>query len=68
MKRASFFSTLSLAAICLLLVSFTISTNADVVKLGDKVPDFTLTGMDGVEHHLYEYEGNVIFFNIFGVT
>ena len=68
MKRNAFFSNLAITVIFLLVAGLTLNVDAQVVKKGDIAPDFTLQDMDGNEHTLYEYEGYVIFFNIFGVT
>jgi peroxiredoxin len=65
MKRLNFFSCVAMAV--LLLLS-TLSLHVEAINEGDIIPDFTLTDMDGNTHHLYEYAGSIIFFNVFGVT
>jgi hypothetical protein len=67
MKRKNFFSGIAIAVL-LLLSTLSLHVDAAVVNLGDVVPDFTLKDMDGNTHNLYEFEGSVILFNIFGVT
>ena len=68
MKGKIFFSGLALAVIFVLLAGLSLPINAEVVNQGGTVPDFSLVDMEGNTHNLYEYEGYVIFFNIFGVT
>ena len=39
------------------LASFTLSTNAEDLKVGDKAPDFALQGSDGKEYKLSDFKG-----------
>jgi len=45
-----------------------VATALAAVKPGTQAPDFKLRGLDGKDHALSDYRGQVVFVNFFGYT
>lgn len=54
------------AAIGYTIYNSVTAENIEVLKVGDKAPDFTLQDMDGTSHKLSDYEGEGVFLNFWG--
>ena len=58
--------SLLVAAIGYTIYNSVTAENIEVLKVGDKAPDFTLQDMDGTSHKLSDYEGEGVFLNFWG--
>lgn len=54
------------AAIGYTIYNSVTAENIEVLKVGDKAPDFTLQDMEGTSHKLSDYEGEGVFLNFWG--
>lgn len=54
------------AAIGYTIYNSVTAENIEVLKVGDKAPDFTLQDMEGTPHKLSDYEGEGVFLNFWG--
>lgn len=68
-KRQQIIRTAILAVLSIAII-YTIVSNVtkdeDIVKVGDKAPDFELVDLDGNTHRLSDYEGEGVFLNFWG--
>ncbi|WP_084245450.1 thiol-disulfide oxidoreductase ResA [Planomicrobium okeanokoites] len=70
-KRNRAFMRLAILSLLVLAIGYTIynSVTADdveVLRVGDKAPDFTLEDMEGNRHKLSDYQGEGVFLNFWG--
>src|SRR5690606_16735654 len=61
----------AILALLVLAIGYTIynsvtAEDVEVLRVGDKAPDFALKDMDGNQHKLSDYEGEGVFLNFWG--
>lgn len=70
-KRNRAFMRLAILTLLVVAIGYTIynsvtAEDVEVLKVGDKAPDFVLEDMEGNKHKLSEYEGEGVFLNFWG--
>lgn len=70
-KKTRFYLRLSILLVLVGAIIFTIyntatKDKAQLLKVGDKAPDFALVDMNGKKHQLSEYKGQGVFLNFWG--
>ncbi len=70
-KRNRAFMRLAILSLLVLAIGYTIynsvtAEDVEVLKVGDKAPDFVLEDMEGNKHKLSDYEGEGVFLNFWG--
>lgn len=70
-KRTRSIMRLAILSLLVLAIGYTIYNNVtaediEVLKVGDKAPDFALQDMEGTSHKLSDYEGEGVFLNFWG--
>lgn len=70
-KRNRAFMRLAILSLLLLAIGYTIynsvtAEDVEVLKVGDKAPDFVLEDMEGNRHKLSDYKGEGVFLNFWG--
>jgi peroxiredoxin len=70
-KKKRFIMRIAILALLFAVIVFTIYNNlnketTEVLKVGDKAPDFELVDMNGKNHQLSDYRGQGVFLNFWG--
>lgn len=70
-KKKRFYLRLVILLVLFAAIVYTIyntatKDQAEIIKVGDKAPDFVLVDMNGKEHQLSEYKGQGVFLNFWG--
>lgn len=51
----------------LFLNSFAFSQSSTLTKIGDQVPSFSFTDLEGVEHKIEDFKGKTVLINLFAI-